>query len=166
MNYLTIIYRRLPDQITLYKHELVYKDGGLIVTRAPFRPSKSLMSQLPELRDLEYRAIWYVFDGKWHDLGAIYHPSGKLEGYYCDMIRPAKQTKKGLEIDDLFLDLWVFPSRRYLILDENEFEEAIKLGWLKASTADRVRQKLEKLIHHVEDGRFPPPMVERFKSVL
>lgn len=157
MNQLTIIYRRLPHQITYYKHQLVKENEELIVTRAPFKPSESLLNEVPELKDLQYQAIWYVFQGEWHDLGKIYRPSGKLEGYYCDIIRPMEQTSKGLKIDDLFLDLWIFPNGRYRVLDRDEFEEAVKIGWLDQETAQKALAELENLIGKVDQGDFPPP---------
>jgi predicted RNA-binding protein associated with RNAse of E/G family len=115
-----------------------------------------------ELQDRTYRAVWFVFNGKWHDLGKIYRPSGQLVGYYCDIIRPMVQTDQGLKIDDLFLDLWISPDGRYRILDEDEFEEAVKLGWIDPKTADRAERELKKLKEKIESGRFPPTLAEKF----
>lgn len=167
---LKLHYRRLPDQLTIYEQELLYDDGQLIVTRATFKPSAALIDGGPRLHNQEYRAIWFAVAGEWHDLGKIYSPSGTLQGYYCDIIRPLRRTAEGLEIDDLLLDLWIFPdtrrtgtSGRYLVLDEDEFDEALKQGWIEPSIATRARKELEKLIAEVESGRFPPLVVERFR---
>ena len=157
-----VLYRRGPE-VTLYEQELLHDDGRLIVSHAPFRPSASLRAQVPGLKMQEYRAIWFVAEGEWHDLGKVYDPTGALQGYYCDIIRPPRRTAEGLEIDDLFLDLWVFPDGRWLILDEEEFAEARRHGWLDSSIATRAREELEKLVVEVESGRFPPSVVERFR---
>ncbi len=162
MHHIDIIYRRLPDQITHYKHQLVYENARFMVTRAPFRPSQSLIAEVPELRDLTYRAVWFVFDGKWHDLGKICRPSGRVEGYYSDIIRPLERTDQGLKIDDLFLDLWILPDGRYRILDQDEFEKAVESGWVDSKTANRAQKELEKLIRKVKQGRFPPPIADQF----
>lgn len=156
---LKVFYRRGPGQVTVYEQELLYDDGKLIVSCASFRPSASLRAQVPQLTDQEYQAIWSVVLGEWHDLGRVYDFAGELVGYYCDIIRPAKRTAEGLEIDDLFLDLWVFPDRRYLALDEEEFSEARKQGWLDDSAAVRAREELESLIALAKSGHFPPAKV-------
>jgi hypothetical protein len=159
---LKVFYRRGPGQVTVYEQELLYDDGRLIVSSAPFRPSASLRAQLPRLADEEYRAIWSVALGEWHDLGKVYDLAGELVGYYCDIIRPARRTPAGLEVEDLFLDLWVFPEGRYLVLDEAEFAVALSRGWLDASTAARAKGELSRLIGEVESGRFPPAKVREF----
>jgi len=175
---LKLRYRRLPDRLTIYEQELLYDNwcpyhslgyGELIISRATLRPQQPLVHANQVLIGPGYQAIWFVVAGGWHDLGKIYSPSGALQGYYCDIIRPMRRTAEGLEIDDLLLDLWIFPdtrrtgtSGRYLVLDEDEFDEALKQGWIEPSTATRARRELEKLIKEVESGRFPPSVVERF----
>lgn len=157
-----IRYRRGP-KVTVYEQELLHDDGRLIVTRAPFRPSASLLAQVPGLEDREYRAIWFVIAGEWHDLGKVYTPDGKLAGYYCDIIRPPRRTADGLEIEDLFLDLWIFPAGRHIVLDEEEFEEALEQGWLTEELAARAKGELDGLIEQLNQGLFPPAFVEGFR---
>jgi len=162
MGKIKLRYRRLPDRVTVYKQELLYDDGKLIVSRVTLRPKRPLVHADRVLIGPGYRAIWFVVVGEWHDLGKIYDCQGNLQGYYCDIIRPMRRTAEGLEIDDLLLDLWVSPDRQWLVLDEDEFAEAKREGWLEPPTAARARRELEELIAEVESGRFPPPLVERF----
>jgi len=158
-----IRYRRGPI-ITVYEQELLHDDGRLIVTRAPFRPSASLLAQVPGLeQEQEYQAIWFVIAGEWHDLGKVYTPDGELVGYYCDIIRPPRRTADGLEIDDLFLDLWIFPDGRHIVLDEEELEEAQAQGWLTEELAARAKGELSRLIEQLSQGRFPPAFAEGFR---
>lgn len=159
---LKVHYRRGPVQVTVYEQELLYDDGKLIVSSAPFRPSASLRAQVPQLEEPEYQVIWLVAPEEWHDLGKVYDLTGKLVGYYCDIIRPIRQTDKGLEVEDLFLDLWVFPDGRYIILDEEEFVEARRQGWFDELTATRASEELARLLAELESGRFPPEKAERF----
>lgn len=162
MTELELIYRRLPDTVDIFRQEVLHDEEGLLVTRGSFKLSASLVAQAPWLQDLKYQAIWFIFEGAWYDLGKIYDASGLFKGYYCDIIRPAKRTSEGLEIEDLVLDLWVFPDGRWKVLDEGEFEEAIRRGWLELSIAARARRELEKLLEDVKSGRFPPQVVEQF----
>ncbi|MCR4403937.1 MAG: DUF402 domain-containing protein [Candidatus Acetothermia bacterium] len=159
---LKVLYYRGPGQVTVYEHELLYDDGKLIVSQAPFRPSASLRAQVPQLAAQEYRATWSVALGEWHDLGRVYDLAGGLVGYYCDIIRPVRRTAAGLEVEDLFLDLWVSPDGRYLILDEEEFTAARSRGWLDGPTAARAWEELARLIAEVRAGRFPPEKARDF----
>jgi len=158
---LKLIYRRLPHQVDVFRQEALHEDAKLIVTRGSFKTSASLKAQAPWFQEPEYRAIWFIFEGAWYDLGKIYDLSGALQGYYCDIIRPARRTPDGLEIDDLILDLWVFPDGRWKVLDEEEFEEAVSRGWMEEELAARARRELERLIGEVESGRFPPQVVRK-----
>lgn len=164
MTDLKLIYRRLPHQVDVFRQEVLHEDRGLIVTRGPFKTSASLKAQAPWFTASEYRAIWFIFEGAWYDLGKIYALSGELQGYYCDIIRPAKRTLEGLEIEDLILDLWVFPDGHWKVLDEEEFEEALRRGWLEEELAARARDELQKLLEDVISGRFPPPVVKQFRE--
>jgi len=162
LNELKLIYRRLPNQVDVFRQEVLHEEAGLIVTRGHFKTSASLRAQAPWLQDTEYRAIWFIFEGSWYDLGKIYDTSGAFQGYYCDIIRPVKRTPDGLEIDDLVLDLWVFPDRRWKVLDEEEFKEAVSRGWLGAELAARARGELKRLLEDIRSSCFPPPIVARF----
>ncbi|MGQ9477000.1 MAG: DUF402 domain-containing protein [Candidatus Bipolaricaulia bacterium] len=159
---LKVHYRRGPVQVTVYEQELLYDDGKLIVSSAPFRPSASLRVQVPKLEGPEYRVVWLVALEEWHDLGKVHTLAGELVGYYCDIIRPIRRTAEGIEVEDLFLDLWVFPDGRYIILDEEEFAEARRQGWLDELTATRAREELSQLIEEVKSGQFPPASAQQF----
>ncbi len=157
-----LFYRRLPDRASVYEQELLYEDEEVLVSRAVLRPRGPLVHNGKVLIGADFYAVWFVFRGAWHDLGKIYRPDGEFHGYYCDIIRPARRTPTGVEITDLFLDLWVFPDGRWLVLDRDEFETAIRRGWLTPELAARAQHELETLIAAVEGRRFPPAIVARF----
>ncbi len=63
----------------------------------------------------------YLYD-KWFNIYEIYdRDSAELKAWYCNITRPVRILDKSVYYDDLALDLLVFPDRRQLALDEDEF---------------------------------------------
>jgi hypothetical protein len=74
-------------------------------------------------------------------VGKFYDRQRNLVGYYCDIIKPLNKLlrtpEKTSRITDLFLDLWITPEGDYVVLDEDEFEEALDHGYLPKNLADQ-----------------------------
>ena len=203
MKQIELIYKRLPNRVSFFHQGLIYEDETAIVTKQRVKPSSPLIIDGITVLDDNYTALWFIFPGKWYDMGKMYNPQNECTGYYCDIIIPMKRTisqdKQFLftvEITDLCLDLWicslrsptsssygslrsptpvaVVENRRfsttansayssdssYHILDEDEFELAVKKGWMDNTLAQKARQELDNLIQLVKAGKFPPEIVE------
>ena len=92
---------------------------------------------------------------------------GKNTGYYCDIVVPLKLLDDGgVELTDLFLDLWVSPDLKYKVLDEEELEEAFRKAWITKPLYDRAKKELRKLISVVKRGKFPPYSVRCLEEKL
>ena len=109
-----------------------------------------------------YRAVYFEFANKWHDIIKVYDQDGAFKGYYCDMNTPIERFEGGFFSQDLCLDLWVFPDLGYHALDMEEFERAKKEDWITPYQAGMARRTLDGLIMDIEDGRFPPDIVGRY----
>ena len=86
----------------------------------------------------------YLF-GKWFNIYEICdRDSGLLKAWYCNITRPVRVAEQTIYYDDLALDLLVFPDRRQLALDEDEFLslELNKTDQQKARSALKELQKL------------------------
>ncbi|MBM3241953.1 DUF402 domain-containing protein [Candidatus Poribacteria bacterium] len=182
MKQIELIYKRLPNRVSFFQQELIYEDDTAIVTRQRVKPSSPLVIDSVTVLDDNYTALWFIFPDKWYDMGKMHNPQGECTGYYCDIIMPMKRTisqdKQFLftvEITDLCLDLWICslrsptpsaysPDGSYHILDEDEFELAVKNGWMDNTLAQRARQELNNLIQLVKAGKFPPAIVQPFLS--
>jgi len=95
---------------------------------------------------------WYYFD-RWYNVFQVYSKDGVLKGWYCNVTAPAR-VEDELTFVDLALDLWVWPDMRYLVLDEDEFDE------LAASTYSpehvvAAREALAELIRRAESNTLP-----------
>jgi len=117
-----------------------------------------------------YVAEWFIFRGRWYDVGKFYDRRRRFTGYYCDIIRPVSRllsnaTKTSI-ITDLFLDLWITPERHCLVLDEDEFQRALGTHVISNSLAKRARKELRLLIQLTKSGRFPPASVRKIEPTL
>ncbi len=117
--------------------------------------------------DSGYWAVWFLFKDRPFDVGRFYRPDGTWTGYYADILEPVRwegSDPTTLEpIIDLFLDLWIAPDGRYLVLDEDEFAEAVSRGNLTSEQTVHARSVLQNLLGATERGEFPPAVVKEFR---
>ena len=159
---ITLTYKRLPDHISYYNQILLYENDDMIITTQKISPSSPIIINGREVLADNYTAIWFVFTDLWYDIGKIYNLDSELTGYYCDIIMPVTRSKTKFEIVDLFLDLWISLEGGYAIQDENEFEEAVKIGVISKEIADKARKTMDFLIEEVTEDRFPPQVVKDY----
>jgi len=85
-------------------------------------------------RDLGYarfepgdRFIEYYYSDRWFNIFAISNKDGSRKGWYCNVAAPAVISAASIEQVDLLLDVWVDPTGKSLVLDEDEFEADLTL---------------------------------------
>ncbi len=117
--------------------------------------------------DSGYWAVWFLFKDRPFDVGRFYRPDGTWTGYYADILEPVRwegADPTTLEpIIDLFLDLWIAPDGRYVVLDEDEFAAAASRGSLTREQTVHARSVLQNLLGATERGEFPPAVVKEFR---
>ncbi|RMF28191.1 MAG: DUF402 domain-containing protein [Chloroflexi bacterium] len=64
----------------------------------------------------------YFFTDRWYNIFEIRAADGRLKGWYCNLSRPATITDGEVSAVDLYLDLFVYPDGKMLVLDEEELE--------------------------------------------
>jgi predicted RNA-binding protein associated with RNAse of E/G family len=115
------------------------------------------------IADKGYLAIWFIFKGKWFDIGKFYDRSNNWLGYYCDIVKPVSSLLHGRRtsvITDLFLDLWISTDNECCVLDEEEFDEAVRARLISRRLAQKAESQLLRLVKMVERDRFPPESVK------
>ncbi len=154
-----IVYRRLPNGIRQLPGVLRQVSAARLVIESPIvveRPQRVLGRVIA---DSGFLAIWFLYRNTWYDVGKFYDRQRNLVGYYCDIIKPLNKLlrtpEKTSRITDLFLDLWITPEGDYVVLDEDEFEEALEHGHLPKNIADQARKQMDSLIQKVKARRFP-----------
>jgi len=160
---LTVEYMRPPNRLAVYKHKLLYVDEQVIVSLGVAHPKKPIIVEGRVVIDSGYPVVWFVFPGEWYDVGKVYNRNNRLDGYYSDIIKPVRIEGATVKVTDLFLDLWVSPEWETVVLDEDEYREAVEKKWLDRETATEAKSKLGQLIDLANKRLFPPEFVIDFQ---
>lgn len=130
-------------------------------------PSRPLRYRDETVVDRGYWAVWFLFKGRPFDVGRFYRPDGTWTGYYVDVLEPVHWEGSDpttlRPIVDLFLDLWIAPDGSHAVVDEDEFDAAVRQGHLAPSQATHAQAVLHELIEATQRGVFPPEMVKAFR---
>lgn len=68
------------------------------------------------------RFIEYYYAHRWFNIFEISDANNTRKGWYCNIAEPADIREDQILQKDLLLDVWVDPSGKPLVLDEDEFE--------------------------------------------
>lgn len=160
-------YVRLPDQILELYDDLVYRSERIIVGKSQITSAHSVLFDGEVVLVSGFQIVYFDFIGKWFSVGKIRNIQGKHTGYYCDIVTPPRLLEDGgIELTDLFLDLWVSPDLRCKVLDEDELENAYGKGWITKQLYGKAKEELKKLVKTVNQRRFPPYAVNRLEKKL
>jgi predicted RNA-binding protein associated with RNAse of E/G family len=160
-------YIRLPSQVLELYDDLVYRSERVIVGKSQITSAHSVMFDGELVLASGFEIVYFDFVGKWFSVGKIRNVQGKHTGYYCDIVTPPKISEDGgVELTDLFLDLWVSPDLRYELLDEEELENALHEGWITKHLYEKAWEELEQLLEIVKQGEFPPYPVKQLEKKL
>jgi len=120
---LHIRYIRLPNQVLDIYDDLIYKSEKVIVGQGQIASTHSIVFDGEVVLACGFQIVYFDFFGKWFGVGKIRNLQGKHTGYYCDIVKPPKiLADGGVELTDLFLDLWVSPDLRFKVLDEESWK--------------------------------------------
>jgi len=167
MQRLHLRYVRLPDNAKDLYDELVYRSDKIIVGRGRITSEHSITFDGKLVLAAGYQIVYFDLMQKWFSVGKVKNVEGKHTGYYCDIVTPPRlMDDGGIELTDLFLDLWVSPDLRCRVLDEEELEEALSKGWITEKLYTKAKKELSRLVSLVEKKRFPPDSVKRLEDEL
>jgi hypothetical protein len=107
---------------TGWSSRLFYLSDELLILRGPIeRPGEfHYASFFPD--DIMTERYWF---GCWYNVFTVHDAAGQLKGWYANVCLPPSFDGDTVRYTDLDLDLWVWPDRRYVILDEDEFEARV-----------------------------------------
>lgn len=146
---------------------LIYKSEKVIVGKSRITSEHSVMFDGEVVLAAGFEIVYFELLGKWFTVGKIRNLQGRHTGYYCDIVTPPKLLADGgVEITDLFLDLWVSPDLRFKVLDEKELENAFHKSWIPKQLYEKAKRELKTLIKIVKKERFPPYYVRCLEKKL
>ena len=98
------------------------------------------------------RFVEWFYSDRWYNIFEIHDVTDDhLKGWYCNLTRPATLGPDVIDNEDLALDVWIDPSGRTQILDEDEFD-ALQLD---LPTRQHVWQAVDDLYARVEQRQLP-----------
>ena len=103
-----------------YESKIIEKTPSALLLEAYFNRS-DLMFNGVLLREGD-RFLELYPTGKWFNIYEIHDKDDdEIKGWYCNITRPARFDEEKISYDDLALDLLIYPDRKILVLDEDEF---------------------------------------------
>jgi protein associated with RNAse G/E len=133
-----------------YEGVVVERDGAHVLIEARFDRDKVDLGYVVFYRG--DRFLEHYYGDRWYNVFEVHAAEDdRLKGWYCNFTRPARLGPDAIRYDDLALDLWVYPDRRTLILDRDDFDA------LPIDEAERqaVLDGLEELLRKARSGRPP-----------
>jgi len=163
----TIVYRRLPADLREYQGLLLAATRNRLVIQSPIEPTSPLVVLGKTIADKGFTAIWFIYRNRWYDIGKFYDKSGRWIGYYCDILKPnpslLRNPHRTVVLTDLFLDLWITTGGRFVVLDEDELNEALVRHEISTTLAREARRRIEIIIRAAKANRFPPRSVREIE---
>lgn len=160
-------YIRLPNQALELYDELIYRSERVIVGKGQIASANSVVFDEKVVLANGFQIFYFDLFGKWFTVGKIRNFQGMHTGYYCDIVMPPRLLDDGgVEVTDLFLDLWVSPDLKFKVLDEEELENALSRGWITRQLYNKAKEELRKLFKIVESKKFPPYSVKHLEKKL
>jgi len=126
-------------QVTTYPGQVLRREDHAIVLRTTWsRPPLDLGYVVFETGS---RWTEYFYGDQWYNIFEICASDGHLQGWYCNVTRPAHISADEVVAEDLALDLWVASGGEMRVLDEDEFAAMP----LTAEEREAARNALAKL---------------------
>ena len=158
-----IHYRRPPDREQLFDQTVVLERDDVIVTLSDameFDPPMRIDGHIA--LENGSAVVWFTYPGAWHDIGSFYRADGTFTGFYANVLTPLEIDGRDWHTTDLYLDVWLAADGTVLLLDEDEFDEAVGRGLVDRDTAHRAREEAERLLTQAHDGSWPPAVVKEW----
>lgn len=136
------------QEVWRYPGEIIKKDEKGVLVEAYFNISDRPFHGIT-LRTND-RSIERYYTDRWYNIFKIYdRDDDRLKAWYCNVTYPADFTTDRITYRDLALDVLVYPDGKYLVLDEDEFEN-LELDRHTRKNALQALQSLIELIDHGE----------------
>ncbi len=116
---------------------------------------------------LGFQIVYFKLMRKWFAIGKIRDTQGKHVRYYCDIVTPPRLLEdSGVELTDLFLDLWASPDLKCKVLDKEELENAYSTCWITKQLYEKAKNELNKLLNAVKQRKFPTYHIKHLDEII
>jgi predicted RNA-binding protein associated with RNAse of E/G family len=160
---LTTHFHRRSGKVSHYREFLFFDDGDLAVAgyedKAVTRP---LRVAGETIFDKEFKAFRVQRRGSTFTTICVYSMDDRLLGYYSDATMPWTGVRRSAggqgfetDIDDLYLDHWIFPDGRGFVLDLGEMHQGLAEGRISADEAGLALATISELCERHQAATYP-----------
>ncbi len=104
------------------------------------------------------RMLEWFYSDRWYNIFELHHrQTNQLEGWYCNITRPAIFDALGIHADDLAIDVMVYPDGNTRILDMDEFA-ALPIA---PDTRAAAELGLQQLLQHIGQCLAPFDLIKQ-----
>lgn len=113
--------------------------------------------QHPDLGLIKRGTVSYEFYwlDRFYNVFRFLEPDGSLRNYYCNINLPPTFANNVLDYIDLDIDILVWPSFNYQILDLDDFEENARVYAYPEEVQAKALQTLDELLSSIGAREFP-----------
>ena len=155
-----IHYRRLPDREVVFEQPVIETTDECVVTLLQAASiDRPVTAGGRVVLEPGSPVVWFTFPGRWHDIGRFHLADGTFTGFYANILTPVRMDGSRWETTDLCLDVWLGTGGEVELLDEEEFEEAVRRGWIDPETEAAARREASLLQREALEGQWPPATV-------
>lgn len=149
----------LGNNVWEYGGEILEQTTSAFLIQAYFNRSDLFFNGI-SLREGDCFLELYPLN-KWFNIFEIHDKDdNSLKGWYCNVTRPAQIAEDQISYDDLALDLLVYPDRKMLLLDEDEFLE-LSLSSTETKHAENGLHQLQNIFSRPEAF-----LISRYKDFI
>lgn len=146
----TVLRRRyIPlELVDISDDEMLHRSDDLLVTRwSSIRPRMDISG-----------GISFTFLNRGYKVGRFYDSNRNFLYWYCDIIETEYDRRTDTyTINDLLLDIKIYPDGRVVLLDADEMAQAMEEGLVSCEQASKALKTLDDLLRMIYGDNFPPP---------
>lgn len=91
----------------------------------------------------EMHSIWVFWNG----------PSREFTGWYVNIQEPFRRTERGIDTQDLELDIWIPAGERWQRKDDELLEERVREGRFTTEQVKEIRREGRRVADLLDNGR-------------
>jgi len=141
----------LGNSVWEYDGKVIEQTASVLLLEAHFNRSDLIFNGIFLREGDRFLELYPI--GKWFNIFEIHDKdNNEIKGWYCNVTRPAKYNAEKISYDDLALDLLIYPDRKMLVLDEDEFR-SLSLDPIETLNAKKGLEQLKEMFSRPEAFR-------------
>lgn len=147
--------RYIPYEVVdISGDEMLFRNEELLVTKwTSIRPRSDF-----------FGGISFTFLKMGYKLGRFYDMDGNFLYWYCDIIDVEyDRASDTYTLNDLLVDIKVFPDGSVKVLDTDELAQALEKGLVSPEQTAKALRTLDGLLKMIYGGSFPPEICSKWE---